>query len=92
MAKRVIKCKIDVKKLDKRKMYVGEKGIYANITLIETPGGKMGDWMIVEDTSKEEQDAGNKGVILGNGKNKGGWGDSSSSSGSSKVSVEDLPY
>lgn len=91
---RKINCKIDVKKLDKKKMFVGEKGIYANITLVETPGSKYGDWMVVEDLSKEERGTDKKNTILGNGKNYG-WGESksgSSSSGSSPVSEKDLPY
>ncbi len=95
MAKRVIKCKINVKALDKSRMFVGEKGIYANVTLIETPGGTYGDWMIVEDIKKEEADGGKKGTMLGNGKNYG-WGESSSSSSqpssNANVSSDDLPF
>jgi hypothetical protein len=90
MAKRVIKCKINVKALDKYRMFVGEKGIYANITLIETPGGTYGDWMIVEDIKKEEADAGKKGTMLGNGKNYG-WGDSPKPN-NAPPSTNDLPY
>lgn len=68
---RKINCKIDVKKLDKSKLFVGKEGTYANITLIETPNGKYGNWMIVEDQTKEEREAKKKSTILGNGKNHG---------------------
>lgn len=93
---RIINCKIDVKKLDKKKLYVGEKGTYANITLIETPGGKYGDWMVIEDkakgTPKEE-----KGTILGNGKNYG-WGTSGGGESQQNrpsqapISTDDMPF
>lgn len=90
---RKINCKINVKALDKNKMFVGDKGIYANITLIETPGGKYGDWMVVEDQSKEERGTDKKSTILGNGKNHG-WGETGSkpSSSAPPVSSSDLPY
>lgn len=88
---RLIKAKIDVKKINKDRLFKGEKGTYLDITLIETPNGKYGEWMIVQDAPKDE-----KGTILGNGKNKnwgsdsgGGSGQSNSSSGG--VSTDDLP-
>ena len=65
----MIEAKIDVLKITKEKLYVGAKGTYLNIRLIETPNSPYGDYMIVEATSKEEYDKGVKGVILGNGKN-----------------------
>lgn len=65
----MIEAKIDVTKITKEKLYVGAKGTYLNVRLIETPEGKYGDWMVVEATTKEEYEAGVKGVILGNGKN-----------------------
>lgn len=64
----VINCKIDVKKITKKKLFEGEKGTYLNFTLVPTPNGQYGDFMLVEDTTKEEREAGTKGVILGNGK------------------------
>ncbi len=92
---RKINCKINVKALDKKKLFVGEKGTYANITLIESPGGKYGDWLIVEDLSKEERGTDKKGTILGNGKNHG-WGDAPEDGGpvGTKVNTppDDLPY
>lgn len=91
---RKINCKIDVKKLNKSKLFVGKEGTYANITLIETPNGKYGNWMVVEDQTKEERDRNEKSTILGNGKNHG-WGESSGDQPhppSSNVSSDDLPF
>ena len=40
-----------------------------DMVLIETPQSKYDqDYMIVQDSSKEDRDAGKKGAILGNGK------------------------
>lgn len=64
----VINCKVDVTKITKDKLFKGEKGTYLNFTLVPTPNGQYGDFMLVEDTTKEEREAGTKGVILGNGK------------------------
>ena len=64
----VINVKIDVKKISKDKLFAGEKGTYLNCTLVPTPNGQYGDFMVVEDTTKEERETGTKGVILGNGK------------------------
>lgn len=64
----VINCKVDVTKITKDKLFKGEKGTYLNFTLVPTPNSQYGDFMLVEDTTKEEREAGTKGVILGNGK------------------------
>lgn len=64
----VINCKIDVTKITKEKLYKGEKGTYLNVTLVPTPNSEYGDFMIVEDTTKQERETGTKGVILGNAK------------------------
>jgi len=64
----VINCKIDVTKITKSKLFQGEKGTYLNFTLVPTPNGQYGDFMLTEDTTKEERAGGTKGVILGNGK------------------------
>jgi len=61
--------KIDVSKIDKTRLYKGEKGNYLSITLIPTPNGQYGDYMIVEEVTKQEREAGKKGTILGNAKN-----------------------
>jgi hypothetical protein len=64
----MIKLSIDVSKITKEKLFKGEKGIYLDAVLIETPNSEHNDYMIVESVTKEEREAGNKGVILGNGR------------------------
>lgn len=94
MAK-MIKLNIDLNKIDKKRVnYHKNGGKYYDIFLLETPGGKYGDWMAKEDRTKEERDKRVPDTILGNAKNIG-WGSSSgpSNSGSQQstnVSVDDL--
>lgn len=89
MGKRLINAKINVTKIDKAKLFKGKKGTYLDITLIETPGGKYGDWMIVQDNKKEDQ---GQATILGNGKNRN-WGENSGAKNdSAPVTSDDLPY
>ena len=64
----MITAKIDVSKIDKSKLYKGEKGIYLNVVLIDTPNSEYSDYMVVQETTKEEREAGIKGGILGNAK------------------------
>ncbi len=64
----MISVSIDVNKIDKSKIYKGEKGNYLKLVLFETPNGEYGDFMVKQDQSKEEREAGNKMPILGNGK------------------------
>ena len=61
--------KINVSKIDKAKIFKGEKGSYLDMTCFIDVGqadtyGKNG--MITQSVSKEERDAGVKGNILGN--------------------------
>lgn len=67
----MISVKIDVTKIDKSLLYKGEKGTYLNLILKETPGGRFGDYMVIQDMPKERRENGEKGAILGNGKNFG---------------------
>lgn len=54
-------------------LYEGQKGaLYVDLTLWETPGGQYGDWRITQDVGKDARAKGEKGAILGNGKNRGG--------------------
>ena len=64
----MIKIQIDVKKINKDKLFGGKLGMYLNAVLIETPNSDYSDYMIVEETTKEEREAGTKGTILGNAK------------------------
>lgn len=63
-----ISLKINVKDIDKAKLYVGEKGVYLDAVIImkeeNDQYGNIG--MIVQNTTEEEQKAGIKGNILGN--------------------------
>jgi hypothetical protein len=89
---RIINIQIDLAKINKEKIRVNGQYKNYDITLIETPDGKYGQWMAVEKQSKEEREAKTKGTILGNGKNHG-WGESSAPSkptGGSSVSSDDI--
>jgi len=64
----IIKLNIDVTKIDKKRLFKGKKGTYANFTvLLRDETDQYGnDGMIVEDITAEERESGNKGTILGN--------------------------
>ena len=68
----IIKVKLDVMKIDKSKLFIGKNGAkYLDITLLENRDGadKYGNnFMVVQEVSKEEREAGVRGAILGNGK------------------------
>ena len=70
MADKIISLKIDVSAIDKSKLFKGKKGTYLDCTLLfnETPDKYGNNGMIVQETTKEERAAGQKGNILGNGK------------------------
>ncbi|MCA6513911.1 MAG: hypothetical protein IM569_13735 [Chitinophagaceae bacterium] len=63
-----ISVKLDVKKIDKKRLYIGEKGVYLDATIIMfDEADKYGNnGMIVQNVSEEERKAGVKGEILGN--------------------------
>lgn len=67
MAK-VINVKIDVKKIDKAKLYQGGKGTYLDaVIFINDEADQYGNWgMIVQSVSKEDKEKGVKGAIIGN--------------------------
>ena len=63
----MITCKIDVTKIEKERLFKGEKGTYLDIVLIEVPNNQYGDdYMIVQSVTKEESAQGVRGKILGN--------------------------
>ena len=84
---KVIKLNLNVSKITKEKLVKGEKGLYLNCALIETPNSEYSDYMIVEEISKEEREAGQKGEILGNGKVFEGGGGKPS-----EEELTDLPF
>ena len=66
-----VSLKLDVTKIDKARLFQGEKGTYLNCTafidLSELDQyGNSG--MVTQDVSKDERDGGVKGAILGNSK------------------------
>ena len=67
----MISLSIDVTKITKDRLFKGEKGTYLDAVLIPTPNNQYNDYMVVESISKEERDAGLKGVIIGSGKDIG---------------------
>lgn len=67
----IIRCKLDVTKIDKSALFQGEQGKYLDITLLENKDGedKYGNnFMVVQDIGKDRRESGQKGPILGNGK------------------------
>jgi len=56
--------KINVLKINKEKLFKGEKGTYLDIVIIETPNSEYGDYMI-----KQSGKMGEDMPILGNAKN-----------------------
>lgn len=69
MAKIGVRLKIDVKKIEKARLFAGQKGTYLDATCFIELGeadqyGQHG--MITQDVTKEEREAGTKGPILGN--------------------------
>lgn len=86
-------------------LYEGQTGeIYLDICLWPTPGAQYGDHRITQDLPKALRDAGQRGAILGNGKNKGdGNGKPAAArpssppaaapaSGASDLADEDVPF
>jgi hypothetical protein len=78
MADKIIKISIDVSKLKKEWLFQGEKGKYANITLLynEVQDTYGNNGMVVQDVPKAiyEKDKTVKGPILGNAKQFSGGG------------------
>ncbi len=72
MADKIIKLKINTKDIKKEWLFVGEKGVYLNVTLLynEKQNDKGQNGMIVQDVPSEiyKADKSVKGPILGNAK------------------------
>lgn len=60
--------KLDVKKIEKDRLYVGEKGVYLDATIVMfDESDKYGNnGFIVQNVTEEERKAGVKGIVLGN--------------------------
>ncbi len=70
MSKVRLNFSIDVTKIDKARLFKGEKGTYLNgSVLIDEEADQYGNnGMITQAVSEDERKAGVKGAILGNGK------------------------
>jgi len=106
--KRLIRMSINLMAIDKEFIIVGEKGVYANITLVMKPDGEIDDYgnlgMVVQDVPTEvyKKDKTKKGAILGNGKEfipRGGASDADTAKPISELStkekdelLDDLPF
>jgi hypothetical protein len=71
-----ISISIDVTQLDKARFKTiqrrnGKSATYAELVLIETPGGQYGDFMVKQSCTKEEREAKHQMPIIGNGKRLG---------------------
>jgi hypothetical protein len=74
---RIITASIDLTQLDKKRFKEmtrknGNKAVFCELVLIETPGGQWGDYMIKQGVTKEERQQRLEMPIIGNGKNVGG--------------------
>lgn len=96
----IISVRIDVTKIDKTKLFVGEKGTYLDVTLLLKDDQQADSYgnhgMVVQSVTKEERQAGKKGPILGNAKIIGGSKTNQSNPGvdiapSTKL-PDDLPF
>lgn len=70
----MITIKLDVNKIDKSRLFKGEKGTYLNLVLFDNRDGQDqwgNDGFVTQEISKEEREAGEKGAILGNWKTLG---------------------
>jgi len=92
----MITLKIDVMKIDKTKLFEGKNGAkYLDLVIMDSKNDKYGnDYMVVQAVSKEDQEKGVRGNILGNGKNVGtkSSGQSSEQSSSSSSNIDELPF
>src|SRR5690554_1735283 len=69
MSKVGVRLKIDVSKIDKARLFKGQKGVYLDATCfidLDEKGQYGDNGMVTQDVSKEEREQGVKGPILGN--------------------------
>lgn len=64
----MIRAKIDVTKIDKAHIFVGAKGKYIDISLIEKPNEYGDDGFVTQNLPKNEDGSYPRGPILGNWK------------------------
>lgn len=64
----IIRLKIDVSRIDKAKLFKGEKGVYLDCALVPSKNNYGDDYMVVEKVTDADRKAGKRGTILGNGR------------------------
>jgi len=91
---KLVSLSIDVTKIDKSKLYKGEKGTYLNLDVwIDEEADE--DWKKVsanQSQTKEERDAKQKKNYVGNGKLVFGWDDPEPKTAPDPVTEEDCPF
>lgn len=88
--KAVIQIKLNLSKVDKDRLFKGEKGVYLDATLfLSDEADQYGNHgMIVQSSTKEEREAGYESPILGNAK----VSDKQSSRPLTQDEKDDLPF
>src|SRR5690554_7795538 len=69
MSKVGVRLKIDVSKIEKARLFKGQKGVYLDATCfidLDEKGQYGDNGMVTQDVTKEEREQGIKGPILGN--------------------------
>ena len=69
MSKVGVRLKIDVSKIEKARLFQGQKGVYLDATVfvdIDEQDQYGNNGMITQDVTKEERESGTRGPILGN--------------------------
>lgn len=61
-----INLKIDVTKIPKGRIFIGKKGKYLDLRLVEKADDFGNDGFVAIDVSKEQRGAGERGEIIGN--------------------------
>jgi hypothetical protein len=91
---KLVSLSIDVTKIDKSKLYKGEKGTYLNLDVwIDEEADE--DWKKVsanQSQTKEEREAKEKKNYVGNGKLVFGWDDAAPKAAPDPVTEEDCPF
>jgi hypothetical protein len=91
----IIRASINITKIDKSKLFAGKNGTYLDIALLENRNGPDqygNNFMIVQETTKEEREKGIKGAILGNGKFAGGQPAASTPDADAPPESDDVPF
>jgi hypothetical protein len=60
--------KINCSKIDKARLFKGEKGTYLDAILVHKPSQYGDDYFIAQSVTKEERESGVKGAIIGGAK------------------------